>query len=219
MQSIVSFEVFGVLVTARITESDQVQMSNLFMPRLFSLEETTYSTWGDFLPPILNIYYLSRNPRISSPLLTGCIMYPTQKSPGRANALQKYLLLHSRRGALKKQLNHIITSLPPENFPQSRLSVQSRYTSHSSLSRSEDNYPALAPPFSLLYIMRRNCPGGFVTRRIGRGSVVSGERLGRAWWAMSNIRLNKNGGELVSTLRPPQHPLESSVQGSVVLCT
>jgi hypothetical protein len=28
-----------------------------------------------------------------------------------------------------------------------------------------------------------------------------------------------NGDELVSTLRPLQHPLESSVQGSVALCT
>ena len=59
-------------------------------------------------------------------------MNPTQKSPERAFALQKYLLLHSQHDALQKHLNQISTSLPttavnspsrsPDRYRQSSLS-------------------------------------------------------------------------------------------------
>ena len=73
---------------------------------------------------------------------------PTQKSPERAVALQKYLLLHSQHDALQKHLNAITSSLPTRpTFSPSPSASPDRYSSrHSSLSSSpttpEDSYPA-----------------------------------------------------------------------------
>jgi hypothetical protein len=44
------------------------------------------------------------------------LMNPTEKSPERALALQKYLLLHSQHDRLQKRLNHITTSLPTTSY-------------------------------------------------------------------------------------------------------
>ncbi|KAH6682859.1 hypothetical protein B0J14DRAFT_574485 [Halenospora varia] len=61
-----------------------------------------------------------------------------QTGPGRAFALQKYLLLHSQQDALQKHLNHISTSLPsttnnsPAGSPE-----QTRGSSFSSTSSDE----------------------------------------------------------------------------------
>ena len=41
-------------------------------------------------------------------------MYPTEKSPERAIALQEYLLLHSRRESLEKALNRRALSNPDD---------------------------------------------------------------------------------------------------------
>ncbi|TVY57340.1 hypothetical protein LCER1_G001777 [Lachnellula cervina] len=82
-------------------------------------------------------------------------MNPTQKSPERAFALQKYLLLHAQHDALQKHLSQITTSLPepassspepsPDRYRQgsdSQGSISSSAGSDSSsLSSSPPNHP------------------------------------------------------------------------------
>ena len=74
-------------------------------------------------------------------------MDPTQKSPERAFALQKYLLLHSQHDALQKHLSHITTSLPetgsssPESSPD-----RFRQGSISSSAGSDESYLLSSPP-------------------------------------------------------------------------
>ncbi|TVY44440.1 hypothetical protein LSUB1_G001436 [Lachnellula subtilissima] len=73
-------------------------------------------------------------------------MDPTQKSPERAFALQKYLLLHSQHDALQKHLSQIITSLPelsssPESSPD-----RYRQGSISSSAGSDSSYLSSSPP-------------------------------------------------------------------------
>jgi hypothetical protein len=67
---------------------------------------------------------------------------PTPKSPERAFALQKYLLLHSQHDALQKHLDQI-TSIPPASLTtvhtSSSVSPRLRHSSLSSLSTSPDN--------------------------------------------------------------------------------
>lgn len=85
------------------------------------------------------------------------MMNPTQKSPERAFALQKYLLLHSQHDALQKHLSQITTSLPPtpsrspDRFRHSSLSsspTRSRVSSFSSSPESPSPYLSSpsAPP-------------------------------------------------------------------------
>jgi len=72
---------------------------------------------------------------------------PTQKSPERAFALQKYLLLHSQHDALQKHLDHITTSVPntavtsPSQSPD-----RHRYASLSSSPGSNDNMDHASHP-------------------------------------------------------------------------
>ncbi|TVY17145.1 hypothetical protein LARI1_G005298 [Lachnellula arida] len=74
-------------------------------------------------------------------------MDPTQKSPERAFALQKYLLLHAQHDALQKHLSHITTSLPepasssPEPSPD-----RYRQGSISSSAGSDSSYLSSSPP-------------------------------------------------------------------------
>lgn len=69
---------------------------------------------------------------------------PTQKSPERAFALQKYLLLHSQHDALQKHLNHISTSAPAVVSP-SRSPDRHRHSSLSSSPGSDDSYLSSPP--------------------------------------------------------------------------
>lgn len=71
---------------------------------------------------------------------------PTQKSPERAFALQKYLLLHSQHDALQKHLTHITTSLPTESPSPSPSPDRFRQGSMSSSAGSEENYLSASPP-------------------------------------------------------------------------
>jgi len=73
-------------------------------------------------------------------------MNPTQKSPERAFALQKYLLLHSQHDALQKHLSQICTGIPTAS---SKSPDRYRYSSLSSSpgSSSEDSgLSASSPP-------------------------------------------------------------------------
>jgi hypothetical protein len=72
-------------------------------------------------------------------------MNPTQKSPERAFALQKYLLLHSQHDALQKHLNHITASQQPITSSPLRSPDRSRHGSISSSSGSEDSYLSPTP--------------------------------------------------------------------------
>lgn len=75
-------------------------------------------------------------------------MNPTQKSPERAFALQKYLLLHSQHDALQKHLNQISSSIPAAPS-KSRSPDRTRHSSLSSSpgSSSEDSmFLASSPP-------------------------------------------------------------------------
>lgn len=75
---------------------------------------------------------------------------PTQKSPERGLALQKYLLLHSQHDALQKHLNQITNALPTNTRTSpSRSPDRYRYVSLSSSpgSGSEDGmFLASSPP-------------------------------------------------------------------------
>lgn len=78
-------------------------------------------------------------------------MNPTQKSPERAFALQKYLLLHSQHDALQKHLDHITSVLPQTtNHNSKSLSpIRNRHSSLSSLStspESDNDYTVPTPP-------------------------------------------------------------------------
>lgn len=69
---------------------------------------------------------------------------PTQKSPERAFALQKYLLLHSQHDALQKHLNAVTASIPA-SVP----GEDSYYSRHSSVSSdSSDSSFSYSPPSS-----------------------------------------------------------------------
>jgi hypothetical protein len=69
-------------------------------------------------------------------------MSKTQKSPERAAALQKYLLLHSQHDALRKHISHITTSAmsSPSHSPD-----RSRHSSLSS-SPNSDTSPSSSTP-------------------------------------------------------------------------
>jgi len=68
---------------------------------------------------------------------------PTQKSPERAFALQKYLLLHSQHDALQKHLNAVTASLPAPT------PGEDSYSRHSSISSdSSDSSFSYSPPSS-----------------------------------------------------------------------
>jgi hypothetical protein len=77
------------------------------------------------------------------------IMDPTQKSPQRAFALQKYLLLHSQHDALQKHLDHITPSLPPTTSSPPHPPDRSRQASLSSSPGSEDSDLSPVPPRAL----------------------------------------------------------------------
>lgn len=69
---------------------------------------------------------------------------PTQKSPERAFALQKYLLLHSQHDALQKHLSQITTSLPTTASPSGS---PDRFREGSiSSTGSEDSFTSSSPP-------------------------------------------------------------------------
>ncbi|TVY22914.1 hypothetical protein LHYA1_G008120 [Lachnellula hyalina] len=74
-------------------------------------------------------------------------MDPTQKSPERAFALQKYLLLHSQHDALQKHLSQISTSLPeaPSSSPEPSPD-RYRQGSISSSAGSDSSYLSSSPP-------------------------------------------------------------------------
>lgn len=83
-------------------------------------------------------------------------MNPTQKSPERAFALQKYLLLHSQHDALQKHLQQISISVPgtlsnsPSHSPDGF-----RQSSRSSSSESDENFQlASEPPSSYRHHQR-----------------------------------------------------------------
>jgi len=69
-----------------------------------------------------------------------------QKSPGRAETLQKYLLLHSQHDALQRHLEKIVPSTPsaPSSNFSSMSPNRSRYDSMSSSSSSPENSPPRA---------------------------------------------------------------------------
>jgi hypothetical protein len=71
-------------------------------------------------------------------------MSPNQKSLERANALQKYLMLHSQREALEAALNNNASSCVIA--PPSPSCARSRGTSLSSISELEAVYPSLTAP-------------------------------------------------------------------------
>jgi len=77
-------------------------------------------------------------------------MHPARKSPERAFALQKYLLLHSQHDALQKHLSQITTSLPEPAFsspePSPDQSRQGREGSISSSAGSDSSYLSSSPP-------------------------------------------------------------------------
>lgn len=75
-------------------------------------------------------------------------MSPTQNSSQRANALQKYLLLHQRRERLKDSLHRMRNSLLPITFRRLPSLVPSRGTPLFSLYEKEENCPPQAPPFA-----------------------------------------------------------------------
>jgi hypothetical protein len=75
-------------------------------------------------------------------------MYPTQKSPERANALQRYLILHSQRETLQEVLNNTTSSLSLTPSPPPPLPVRSRANSLTSVSGSKENCQSLAPVFA-----------------------------------------------------------------------
>ncbi|TVY82169.1 hypothetical protein LSUE1_G004297 [Lachnellula suecica] len=74
---------------------------------------------------------------------------PVHKSPERAFALQKYLLLHSQHDALQKHLSQITTSFPTLTSTSSSSSSESadgfRHGSTSS-SESDDSTRSVSPP-------------------------------------------------------------------------
>ncbi|KAL3422538.1 hypothetical protein PVAG01_06694 [Phlyctema vagabunda] len=82
---------------------------------------------------------------------------PVQKSPERAFALQKYLLLHSQHDALQRHLNEIMPSDPdasdtsPDESPD-----RMRGGSFSSSNSSEDSFAFSSPSF------RRHVRGGSI---------------------------------------------------------
>lgn len=71
-------------------------------------------------------------------------MNPTQKSPERAFALQKYLLLHSQHDALQKHLDQISTTIPTRTSPSSS-PTRSHNSSLSSSPGSDNGFPISTP--------------------------------------------------------------------------
>jgi len=77
-------------------------------------------------------------------------MNPTQKSPERAFALQKYLLLHSQHDALQKHLNQITSVLPYQSANHTLASLspsRNRPCSLSSVSTSSDSDTPTSPDY------------------------------------------------------------------------
>ncbi|KAF8856519.1 hypothetical protein BDZ45DRAFT_594249 [Acephala macrosclerotiorum] len=72
-------------------------------------------------------------------------MNPTQKSPERAFALQKYLLLHSQHDALQKHLNQVSAKIPTTKFP-STSSTRIHHSSLSSSPESDNGFPVSSAP-------------------------------------------------------------------------
>jgi hypothetical protein len=84
-------------------------------------------------------------------------MYPAQKSPERAFALQKYLLLHSQHEALSKHLNEInTTSSPPSRSPDRLVSStpHSELSSFSSSPESPSPHLSARSPLNLMHQRR-----------------------------------------------------------------
>jgi len=91
------------------------------------------------------------------------MMNPTQKSPERAFALQKYLLLHSQHDALQRHLDQITSVLPsqPVNDTSASLSpTRNRHSSLSSVSTSPDSDTPTSPdyitPSPMIHHQRRS---------------------------------------------------------------
>lgn len=76
-------------------------------------------------------------------------MIATQKSPERAFALQKYLLLHSQHDALQKHISQITTTVEPTSASPTTSPSRSRFSSMSSSPESNDAIHLSAPTSSL----------------------------------------------------------------------
>jgi hypothetical protein len=102
---------------------------------------------------------------------------PTQNSPERGLALQKYLLLHSQHDALQKHLDQITTSLPTTTRTSpSRSPDRYRYASLSSSpsSGTEDGmFLASSPPSSFRGNHHRS---GSVATPLSRRPVIKARR-------------------------------------------
>ncbi|KAI9644186.1 hypothetical protein NHQ30_007540 [Ciborinia camelliae] len=84
---------------------------------------------------------------------------PTQKSPERAFALQKYLLLHSQHDALQKHLNQVTASIP-----ESSTSTNRHRNSSVSSGSSNGSDTALSPldqPIATTRSRRGSLPSSF----------------------------------------------------------
>jgi len=102
-------------------------------------------------------------------------MNPTQKSPERAFALQKYLLLHSQHDALQKHLDQITSALPSQSADHTSANlsqIRNRHSSLSSLSTSPDSDTSTSPDYitalPIVHHQRRSSSGTRPSRPILR---------------------------------------------------
>jgi len=96
-------------------------------------------------------------------------MNPTRKTPERAFALQKYLLLHSQHDALQKHLNHISTAIPAST--SNSLPDRRRTPSLSSSSGSDDNMSFPSSPTKIIRHHHRS--GSIPTSRPQRPAMTT----------------------------------------------
>ncbi|ESZ96836.1 hypothetical protein SBOR_2757 [Sclerotinia borealis F-4128] len=73
------------------------------------------------------------------------VLNPTQKSPERAFALQKYLLLHSQHDALQKHLHQVTASIPGSPTSSTDRNRNSSVSSDSSTGSNESMNPPSQP--------------------------------------------------------------------------
>ncbi|KAB8290221.1 hypothetical protein EYC80_011090 [Monilinia laxa] len=82
---------------------------------------------------------------------------PTQKSPERAFALQKYLLLHSQHDALQKHLTQVTASMPESPTDRHRNSSVSSDSSNG----SDTSLSTLSQPITSTRSRRETLPSTF----------------------------------------------------------
>jgi hypothetical protein len=174
--------------------------------------DKVFKQFYDSIVKLLKALYLS--PTTKSTTATNSLiathetitMNPTQKSPERAFALQKYLLLHSQHDALQKHLNQISSSIPTTAATSPSHSRSPDRHGHASLSPSPelDDNMLTSPP----RVTRNHHRGGRIpqsrprpalrTRRSSLPTVIDESILGEI--EQDEMKLKDVNQQIKSTL-------------------